>query len=159
MKRIEVVITPWSLDAFKEAASRLGISEFDLVEVYRSSCATTEKHQRVYRGREFTTDLSPRLRVEFALFDENLEITLHRLLELVHPESIAIFKLDQTILPMKGHSAIKARLGQNTGGCDDEPLHQIIGFVPRKSAKDSDRRSDRPVPHAEVGGRHARDHG
>jgi nitrogen regulatory protein P-II 1 len=110
MKRIEAVIAPWTLDAFKEAAPQLGISEFDLVEVFRSDCANIERHQRLYRGREFTVDLSPRLRLEFLLFDKDVEATVHRLLELVHPESIAIFKLDQevrTISSNNGREVLK----------------------------------------------------
>ena len=97
MKRIEAVITPWTLDAFKEAAPRLGITEFDLVEVYRSRCETSAKRQRLYRGREFEAELIPRLRIEFVLFDDHVQSALHQLLELVHPESIAIFTLDQEI--------------------------------------------------------------
>ena len=67
MKSIEVVITPWSFDTFKDAAPRLGITEFDLVEVYRSDCTTIGTHKRLYRGREFTADSLPCLKVEFVL--------------------------------------------------------------------------------------------
>jgi len=100
VKRIETVIAPWTLDAFREAAPQLGIVEFDLVEVYRSDCATIEQPQRLYRGREFTIDLLPRLRLEFVLFDDDVQATVHHLLELIHPESIAIFKLDQELRPI-----------------------------------------------------------
>lgn len=96
MKRIELVFTPWTLGAFRETANRLGISEFDLSEVYRLGPATIEG-QRLYRGREFTADLLPRLRAEFVLFDENLQPTLHELLEAVHPESLSVFRLDQEV--------------------------------------------------------------
>jgi nitrogen regulatory protein P-II 1 len=97
MKRIETVITPWSLDTFKEAAPKLGISEFNLVEVYSAGCTTIERRKRLYRGHEYTADLLPRLKLEFVLFDDDVKATLHQILELVHPESIAVFKLDQTI--------------------------------------------------------------
>jgi nitrogen regulatory protein PII len=97
MKRIEVVIAPWTLGAFEEAAPRLGISEFDIAEVYCSGCATIEGHERLYRGREFTADFLPRLRLEFVLFDDEVQIALHQLLELVHPESISVFRLDQEV--------------------------------------------------------------
>jgi nitrogen regulatory protein PII len=100
VKRIETVITPWTLDAFKEAAPQLGIVEFDLVEVYRSDCAIVDQPQRLYRGRESTIDLLPRLRLEFVLFDDDVQATVHRLLELIHPESIAIFRLDQELRPI-----------------------------------------------------------
>ena len=98
MKRIETVITPWSLDTFKEAAPKLGISEFNLVEVYSVGCTTTtETRKRLYRGIEYTADLVPRLKLEFVLFDDDVKATLHQLHELVHPESISVLKLDHTL--------------------------------------------------------------
>ena len=103
MKRIEAVIAPWTLDKFKEAAAELGIAEFDLVQVYRSGSTTAAGRQRLCRGREFAADLLPRLKLEFVLFDDDVQTTLHQLLEFVSPESIAIFKVDQTIRPAKGH--------------------------------------------------------
>jgi len=105
MKRIEAVILPRNLDTFKEAAPRLGITEFTLIEVYRSGCTTIDKQTRLYRGREFTADFLPCLKLEFALFDDAVQTTLHQLLELVNPESIAVFGLDQTLrlVLAKGH--------------------------------------------------------
>jgi nitrogen regulatory protein PII len=100
LKRIEAVIAPWALDAFKEAAPQLGISEFDIVQLYRSS--RTLGRQQFYRGAKFTADL-PRLRLEFMLFDDKVRTTLQQLRELVHPESIAIVKLYQTSSPSSRH--------------------------------------------------------
>jgi nitrogen regulatory protein PII len=97
MKRIEAVITPWTLDTLKEAAPQLGISEFELVEVYCSGCESNERGKRVYCGLEFKGDFLPRLRVEFVMFDDDVQAALHQLLELVHPESIAVFRLDQEV--------------------------------------------------------------
>jgi nitrogen regulatory protein PII len=97
MKRIEAVILPRHLDTFKEAAPRLGIAEFTLFDVYRSGCTTIDKQTRLYRGREFTADFLPCLKLEFALVDEAVQTTLHQLRELVNPESIAVFSLDQTL--------------------------------------------------------------
>jgi nitrogen regulatory protein P-II 1 len=102
MKRIEAVITPCTLNTFKEAAPRLGISEFDLVQVHHSGCVSNEKQKRLYRGLEFTVDLLPRLKLEFVLFDDDVNTTVHQLLELIHPESIAVFKLDQTLWSANG---------------------------------------------------------
>jgi nitrogen regulatory protein PII len=96
MKKIEAVITPWTLDAFKEVALRLGISEFDIVQIYRSGGALAAGRQHLYRSCEFTADLF-RLRLDFLLFDDKVESTLHQLCESVHPESITVFKLDQHV--------------------------------------------------------------
>jgi nitrogen regulatory protein PII len=97
MKRIEAVITPSTLDSFREAATRLGISEFELVEVYRLGCESVEEASGLYRGSEYRAELSPRLRVEFVMFDDDVQKTLHRLLQLIHPESISVFRLDQEV--------------------------------------------------------------
>jgi len=95
MKRIEAVIKPHLLDAFREAAPRFGITQFDVVEVHRSGSGAREG--RLYRGCSHTADLLPRLRVEFVLFDEDVQTAVNGLFELVHPESVAIFRMDKTI--------------------------------------------------------------
>jgi nitrogen regulatory protein PII len=97
MKRIEAVITPSALDSFKEAAFRLGISEFELVEVYRLGCETLDRGNGLYRGSEYRSELSSRLRVEFVMFDDDVQKALHGLLQLVHPDSISVFRLDEEV--------------------------------------------------------------
>jgi nitrogen regulatory protein PII len=147
MKRIEVVITPWTLDAFKEAAPQLGISEFDLIEIYRSGYATIKERQRIYRGCEFTIDLVARFRIEFVLFDDDLQAKLDHLIELVHPESIAIFRLDQTISPAKGQlKSTPPSLRTEAADQVDMPARQLFRFLPRKGSKDSDVSSRRFAP-------------
>ena len=129
MKRIEAVITPWTLDTFKEAASGLGISEFDLVEVHRSGCATVEGQRRLYRGSEYTVDL-PRLRLEFVLLDDDVQTTLHHLVKLIHPESIAVFTLDQivrTIPRTNGHLTQSPRLCRTISEPGEVPTPQNHG--------------------------------
>ena len=42
--------------------------------------------QQLYRGRQFTADLFLRLKLEFALFDEDVPMILDQLLKLVYPE-------------------------------------------------------------------------
>jgi hypothetical protein len=55
----------------------------------------------LYRGCEYAVDLVPSLRLEFVLFDDDVQTTLHDLLELIHPESIAVFTLNQIISPAR----------------------------------------------------------
>ena len=139
MKRIEAVITPWTLDTFREAAPRLGISEFELVEVYRSGCESIERSKRLYRGIEFKADFSPRLRVEFVMFDDDVQATLHRLLELVHPESISIFRLDQEVRTISGanhHSktSLSADQGDEHAGSGNI-IYAIVPGISDRCAK------------------------
>ncbi len=148
MKRIEVVITPSSLDTFKRVASELGIAEFDIVEVYRSGCATIASRQRLYMGREFVADLMPCLKLEFATFDEDVAATLRRLLDLVRPHSIAVLKLDQTHRLAEGQLTSSPPLDHLMKQPTEAAVCQSLGFVPRTGGGDSDNRVDVPLPYA-----------
>jgi nitrogen regulatory protein P-II 1 len=137
MKRIEAVITPSTLDSFKKAAFRLGISEFELVEVYRFGCETVERANGLYRGCEYRGELSPRLRVEFVMFDDDVQKTLHGLLQLVHPESISIFRLDQdvrTIPPAQSLSKSSPISGQRH---QTRTATKSVGLNPRHNDRGS----------------------
>lgn len=114
MKRIELVIMPWMLDAFQGVAPKLGISEFDTVEVYRSGCATVEGSHGLSSGYGPSADLAPRLKLEFELFDNDVPPTLRRLIELIHPEIIAVFKLEHTVRPAKDSSTSLPPLRRTT---------------------------------------------
>jgi nitrogen regulatory protein P-II 1 len=130
MKRIEAVITPWTLDAFKEAAPKLGISEFNIVEVHRSGCAATEGQKRLYRGVEYRVELLPRLKLEFVLFDDDIKATLEKLMDLVQPDSIAVFKLDQTLWPAKANLSNPSSLGRKANRPAGATIRQIGRLAP-----------------------------
>jgi nitrogen regulatory protein P-II 1 len=138
MKRIEAVITPLALDTFKAAARRIGISEFELVEVYRLGCETIEGGKGLYQGSDYRADLSPRLRVEFVMFDDDVQATLHQLLTLVHPESISVFRLDQEVRTISSaNSHLKNSLPSRQGMSTPEAAAsaQIIGLDSRTDGK------------------------
>jgi|SRR5580693_5867862 nitrogen regulatory protein PII len=136
MKRVEAVITPWTLDEFKEAALELKILEFNSVEVQHSSSVTVARETRLHRGREYTVDLLPRLKLEFVLFDDDVRATLEKLAELVHPEIIAVFKLEQIIPIAESNLSSDPSLGRAVSRSTEAVLRQIGGSDPRKSAKD-----------------------
>lgn len=138
MKRIEAVITPWTLDTFERAAFRLGISEFDVVDVYRAGCEIIEQRERLYRSNEFATDLLPRLKLEFVLFDNDVQTTLHRLLELVNPESIAVFKLEHTLRSAKGLTN-SPQIRQTMDHPAEAPIHVALA----RAANDINHGQDR----------------
>ena len=147
MKRIEALITPGTLDTFKAAASNLGISEFELVEVYRLACENISGGKGIYQGSEYRADLSPRLRVEFVMFDDDVQATLHRLLELVHPECISVFRLDKEV---RAISAAKPYLKNSL--CADQEMStpeaatSESGRNSRQNGKGPPIRATRPAP-------------
>jgi nitrogen regulatory protein P-II 1 len=145
MKRVEAVIAPWSLDEFKEAAPRLGISEFTIVEVHRSCGKTMGSEKRLYRGNEYTVDFLPRLKLEFVLFDEDVQTALHELGELIHPEAIVVFQLDQTISSLTDELTSSSLLSRVSNRQNGAVISQHIIPIERNSEKDSEFSSDVPL--------------
>jgi hypothetical protein len=94
MKRIETVVRRTALSSFYQCAEKLGILGFDLAE----------KHSPKFggpRGRSDSnspakTDAPSRLTVDFAVLDREAKETVHAVLEQVHPDSIAIFELQDS---------------------------------------------------------------
>ena len=91
MKRIEAVVKRSSLDDFHRCAKQLGVLGFDLSE----DRTKRRNAQRLATGNACAPDSTSRLKVDFAVLDEDTKPTVHAVLELVHPESISIFKFDQ----------------------------------------------------------------
>ena len=105
MKRIEAVIMRSALEDFYRCARQLGIFGFDLSEEH----TRLRDHQRLLIASECTPSTTSRLKVDFAVLDEETKPTIHAVLESVHPDSIAIFKFDQDTRPQAAtrHPAIR----------------------------------------------------
>jgi len=99
MKRIEAVVKRSALDDFHRCAKQLGIFGFDLSE----DRTKRRDHQPLATG-EYAPDATSRVKVDFAVLDEETKPTVHAVLESVHPESIAIFKFDQDTQPQSKRS-------------------------------------------------------
>jgi hypothetical protein len=92
MKKIEALISRSSLDDFHQCALQLGCFGFDLSEENARNAGR--------QSRSAVPSTTPsRLKVEFAVFDEEAKPTVHAVLESVHPDSVAIFKFEQDTLP------------------------------------------------------------
>ena len=98
MKRIELVIDPGTLDRFRDAANDLNLSDYDVTEVRRTLPAKLRERQRLYRGREFVLDLVDRLKIDLMVADDTAMQIARELVESVRPESMAILRLEQTVV-------------------------------------------------------------
>lgn len=114
MKRVEVVIKSSALDAFKHSAASLGISEYDVSDVRLSPSFAVKERQRLYRGQEYTLDLLSRVKVEFAVFDDDVKRVAQNILTLAAPDSIAILALDEliTMSSKSGEKTARSRTEQ-----------------------------------------------
>ena len=97
MKKLEVVMKSSAFNTFREYAPRLGISEYDLSEVRLSPGFAVRERQCLYRGQEYSLDLLSRVKVEFAVLDEDAKPVAQHLLTMLAPDRIAISTVDEVI--------------------------------------------------------------
>jgi nitrogen regulatory protein P-II 1 len=71
MQKIEAVLQPSKLDAVKDALVELGISGMTITDV--RGHGRQKGHTEFYRGREYSTDLLPKVKVELVVADEMVE--------------------------------------------------------------------------------------
>lgn len=67
MMKIEAIIQPSRLELVKEALLEIGIEGITVIEV--RGHGRQKGHMEVYRGREYTVDLLPKIKLEMVLAD------------------------------------------------------------------------------------------
>ncbi len=71
MQKIEAVIQPSKLDAVKEALVEIGIEGMTIIEA--RGHGRQKGHTEFYRGREYSVDLLPKVKLEMVVADEMVE--------------------------------------------------------------------------------------
>jgi nitrogen regulatory protein P-II 1 len=68
MTKLEAVIQPSKLDAVKEALQNIGLDGLTVLEV--RGHGRQKGHTEFYRGREYSVDLLPKIKLELVLRDD-----------------------------------------------------------------------------------------
>ena len=71
MTKLEAVIQTSKLDAVKDALHEIGVEGMTVLEA--RGHGRQKGHTEVYRGREYTVDLIPKLKLELVLSDDLVE--------------------------------------------------------------------------------------
>ena len=71
MQKIEAVIQPSKLDSVKDALVEIGISGMTITDV--RGHGRQKGHTEVYRGREYSVDLLPKVKLELVVADDVVE--------------------------------------------------------------------------------------
>ena len=71
MTKVEAIIQTSKLDAVKEALHEIGIEGMTVLEV--RGHGRQKGHTEFYRGREYTVDLIPKIKIEMVLADDMVE--------------------------------------------------------------------------------------
>lgn len=74
MKLVSAIIKPFKLDDVREALSEVGIAGITVTEV--KGFGRQKGHTELYRGAEYVVDFLPKVKIEVAVSDEQLEQVL-----------------------------------------------------------------------------------
>jgi nitrogen regulatory protein P-II 1 len=78
MQKIEAIIQPSRLDAVKEALIEIGVDGMTIMEA--RGHGRQKGHTEFYRGREYTVDLLPKVKLELVVHDETAEKVINAIL-------------------------------------------------------------------------------
>ena len=71
MKLVTAIIKPFKLDDVREALSEIGVSGITVTEV--KGFGRQKGHTELYRGAEYVVDFLPKIKIEAAVADDQLE--------------------------------------------------------------------------------------
>ena len=111
MKILTAIIKPFKLDDVREALLEIGIQGSTITEVM--GYGQQKGHDELYRGAEYVVDLLPKLKMEVALQDEQLETAISAVTGAastgrIGDGKIFVFDLEQAILIRTGETGTDA---------------------------------------------------
>ncbi len=103
MQKIEAIIQPSKLDAVKDALLEIGIEGMTILEA--RGHGRQKGHTEFYRGREYTVDLLPKIKLEMVVADEMVDKAVQAILSAARSGKIG----DGKIFISKVEEAIRIR--------------------------------------------------
>ena len=107
MKKIEAIIQPSQFNSVKDALLEIGVEGMTVTEV--RGHGRQKGHTEVYRGREYTLDLLPKIKIEMVLPDQRVESAVEAVLKAAKTGKIG----DGKIFLSTVSDAIRIRNGEH----------------------------------------------
>ncbi|QNI35977.1 P-II family nitrogen regulator [Edaphobacter albus] len=100
MQKIEAVIQPSKLDSVKDALVEIGVDGMTIFEA--RGHGRQKGHTEVYRGREYSVDLLPKVKLEIVVTDEMVDRAVNAIIAAARTGTIGdgkifISKIDEAI--------------------------------------------------------------
>ncbi len=111
MKMVSAIIKPFKLDDVREALSEIGVSGITVVEV--KGFGRQKGHTELYRGAEYVVDFLPKIKVEIAVDDEQVDQVIEAVSDSAKTGKIGdgkifVYDLTQVIRIRTGESGSEA---------------------------------------------------
>lgn len=100
MKLISAIIKPFKLDEVREALTNVGVAGITVTEV--NGFGRQKGHTELYRGAEYVADFLPKVKVEVAVSDDQLDSAIEGISKAARTGRIGdgklfVLSLDQVI--------------------------------------------------------------
>jgi nitrogen regulatory protein PII len=106
MKLLTAIIKPFKLDDVREALSEVGIQGMTVTEV--KGYGRQKGHTELYRGAEYIVDFLPKIKIEMALEDKQLDPAIDAIIKAANTGKIG----DGKIFVSELTQAIRIRTGE-----------------------------------------------
>ncbi len=111
MKFVTAILKPFKLDDVREALSDLGVSGITVTEV--KGFGRQKGHTELYRGAEYVVDFLPKVKLEVAVTDEQLDPVIDAIVKKANTGKIGdgkifVFNLEQVIRIRTGETGAEA---------------------------------------------------
>jgi len=111
MKFVTAILKPFKLDDVREALSDVGISGITVTEV--KGFGRQKGHTELYRGAEYVVDFLPKVKLEVAVTDDQLEAVIDAISKTANTGKIGdgkifVVDLEQVIRIRTGETGAEA---------------------------------------------------
>ena len=106
MKMIEAIIKPFKLDSVREALTTIGINGLTVSDV--RGYGRQKGHTELYRGAEYVLSFIPKIKVELAVRDEEVEKCIETIKKSAFTGKIG----DGKIFVIPVYNAVRIRTGE-----------------------------------------------
>jgi len=111
MKMVSAIIKPFKLDDVREALSEVGVSGITVVEV--KGFGRQKGHTELYRGAEYVVDFLPKVKVEIAIDDDQVDQVIEAISDAAKTGKIGdgkifVYDLSQVVRIRTGESGSEA---------------------------------------------------
>ena len=106
MKLVTAIIKPFKLDDVRESLSEIGVQGITVTEV--KGFGRQKGHTELYRGAEFVVDFLPKVKIDVAIADDQLDRVIEAITKAANTGKIG----DGKIFVVNLEQAIRIRTGE-----------------------------------------------
>ena len=106
MKLVTAIIKPFKLDDVRESLSEIGVQGITVTEV--KGFGRQKGHTELYRGAEYVVDFLPKVKIDLAIADDQLDRVIEAITKAANTGKIG----DGKIFVVNLEQAIRIRTGE-----------------------------------------------